>query len=101
MAVVVGESGAAERLILSHCDGGGGRGVGRDGGGSRRGVGGDGGGSRRGVRRDGGAVVVIWSRTRRWSSSHQGVGRGSGGRVDPGELCGGAHRAEQGPRAAP
>jgi hypothetical protein len=30
-AVVVGESVAAESLILSHCDGGGGRGVGRNG----------------------------------------------------------------------
>jgi hypothetical protein len=35
-AVVVGESGVAERLILSHCDGSGGRGVVHDGGGSRR-----------------------------------------------------------------
>ena len=59
-AVVVGESGVAERLILSHCDGGGGRGVVHDGGGSRRGVGHDSSGSRRGVRYDTDMMVVWW-----------------------------------------
>ena len=65
-AVVVGESGVAKRLILSHCDLGGGLGVGRDGGGSCWGVRRDGSGSHRGVRHHGCAVVVIGSRTRRW-----------------------------------